>query len=91
MQEDLQSTDGQIRDLKDEIKDLRNRTMLKTLIFHGFPEPESHESFEQSKELILQHLEKCGINGITIDRAHRVNRKNSSAFAPRPIYSEFLS
>ena len=76
--------------MQDEIEDLRNRAMRKTNIFHGFPESKSkYESWEQSKQLITQHLGKCGIKGTKIDRAHRVNRKNSSEIAPRPIYAEF--
>ena len=87
----LSEKDGTIRKLTNEIEDLRNRSMRKTLVFYGFPEADQ-ESWDDCKTVIVKHLEACKLKNISTDRAYRVNRNTGkdSVAGPRPIYAEFV-
>ena len=92
MRDDLAGMTKAVKSLANEMEDLRNRGMRKTLIFHGFPESKkSFESWDDCKNMIEKYLSICGLKNCNIDRAHRVERKQSNTLSPRPIYAEFTS
>ena len=59
----LNDKDVELSTLKIELKDLRNRQTRKTLIFYGFSEG-SDESWDDCKELVENHISKCGLGFI---------------------------
>ena len=92
MRDDLAGMTKAVKSLANEMEDLRNRGIRKTLIFHGFPESKkSFESWDDCKNMIEKYLSICGLKNCNIDRAHRVERKQSNTLSPRPIYAEFTS
>ena len=74
--EGLEKRDVKIVSLADEVDDLRNRGMRKTIIIRGFPEGiECKDSWENVRAFAASFLEKQGLPEIEIDRAHRSAKK----------------
>ena len=83
---------NELKSLQNELEDLRNRQMRKTLVFYGFPEKGS-ETWEESRQLLEKHFKTCGLEAVDIDRAHRANTRNNSndRGKARPIFAEFVT
>ncbi len=82
---------NELNSLRNEVEDLRNRQMRKSLVFYGFPE-NGNESWDESKHLLEKHIEACGLEQVDIDRAHRARpRKSSERGYTRPIFVEFVT
>ncbi len=66
--------------------------MKKSLIFHGFPKSkQSFERWDECKSMIEKCLNECGLKNCKIDRAHRVEGRQSNTLSPRPVYTESTS
>ena len=69
--EELEKRDVKIALLADEVDDLRNRGMRKTIIIRDLPEGiDGKDSWENVRAFVASFLEKQGLPKIEIDRAH---------------------
>ena len=99
--EKLEKRDVKIASLADEVDDLRNRGMRKTIIIRGLPEGiEGKDSWENVRAFVASFLEIQGLPEIETDRAHRSAKKitptGSQSLAsnrkkPRPVFCELLT
>ena len=99
--EELEKRDVKIKSLADEVDDLRNRGMRKTIIIRGLPEGiEGKDSWENVRAFVASFLEKQGIPEIETDRAHHSAKKITSTSSqsrainrkkPRPVFCELLT
>ena len=93
IREALNLKSAEVEHLKNDLEDLRNRSMRKTLIFYGFPE-KPNETWDDCIQTLEEHIEACGFEErVQIDRAHRANRRNDARNRsdPRPIIAEFVT
>ena len=78
--EELEKRDVKIASLADEVDDLRNRGMRKTIIIKGFPEGiKGKDSWEHVRAFVASFLEKQGLPKIEIHRAHHSVKKITPA------------
>ena len=99
--EELEKRDVKIASLADEVDDLRNRGIRKTIIIRGLPEGiKGKDSWENMRAFVASFLEKQGLPKIEIDRAHRSAKKitptglqslASNRKKPRPVFCELLT
>ena len=83
---------NELKSVQNELEDVRNRQMRKTLVFFGFPE-KVNESWEESRQLLEKHITAYGLEAVDIDRAHRANTryKSNDKGKARPIFAEFVT
>ena len=73
---------------------LENHSRRNNLIFYGIPE-EMNENSAKTESLLLSFLEdelklkEDDIDGISIERAHRLGKRNANVEKPRPIIAKF--
>ena len=99
-EEEIAKRDEKIEDMLNEIDDLRNRGMRKTLIIKGFPEGvEGKDTWINGRSFLTSFFEKHYLNEIEIDRVHRSAKKVNPASSqsstsrkfPRPFFAELLT
>ena len=100
LEEEIAKRDETIEDMLNEIDDLRNRGMRKTLIIKGFPEGfEGKDTWINAKSFLNSFFEKQDLNEIEIGRVHRSAKKvnpassqsSTSRKSPRPFFTELLT
>ena len=77
----------------EEIEDLRNRQMRKTLVFKGIKESDAEKSWDDTEQsLIMTIKEACTeFPDDAIERCHRVQKKRYSRTGSRDIVAQFYS
>lgn len=95
---EIEMLKGRINSLTNELEDVRNRQMRKTLVFYGFPTLQKgqrrRETWDDCKITLEKHLKSCGLGLPKVDRAHRANARNelsNNSSSSSPIFAEFLS
>ena len=100
LEEEIAKRDEKIEDMLNEIDDLRNRGMRKTLTIKGFPEGvEGKDTWINARSFLSSFLEKHDLNEIEINRVHcsakKVNpassQSSTSRKSPRPFFAELLT
>ena len=76
------------KELTDELKDSKNRSMLKTLVFRNISQPQQRESWDQTKQTlaneilnVMPELDKDYIIS-KIEMAHRAKDNNYETIIP---------
>ena len=93
IREALHLKSAEVKHLHNDLEDLRNRSMRKTLIFYGFPE-KPHETWDDCIQILEEHIEACGFEErVQIDQAHRSIRRNDAKNQtdPRLVIAEFVT
>ena len=100
LEEEIAKRDEKIKDMLNEIDDLRNRGMRKTLIIKSFPETvEGEDTWINARSFLSSFFEKHDLNKTEIDRVHcsakKVNpassQSSNSRKSPRPFFAELLT
>lgn len=81
--------------MQQENEDLRNTSMRSTLHFHGLPESEKNDSWEEASQNLVGLLEArlnldCYKLNMQISNAHRTPKSEDNNNC-RPIFAQFVS
>ena len=77
--------------LREKMRDLEDRSRLDKLRVDGLKETDN-ETWEQTEEILQQMIrDVLELEGINIERAHRVGNKSNEKNAPRTIIAKFSS
>ncbi len=96
LEKQLLEQNDKVKSLEDNLDDLKNRQMRKTLVFRGFPEGcEGQDTWDNCKSFLTTFVAGLKLHlplAVEIERAHRgpKNSRSNGSSKPRPIYAQFL-
>ena len=94
LKKDVNDLTRSVNSEKERAVKLESHSRRNNLIFYGIPE-ETNESSAKSESLLYSFLEENlkleeeDIDGISVERAHRLGKRNANGDKPRPIIAKF--
>lgn len=82
LQDLIEAQRAEIKSLESDVDALENRQRRDNLIFYNVPFVNMAESWNESKQVIIDLCQNIGLPKVNIDRAHRIGRNSSSRSAP---------
>ena len=94
LKKDVNDLTRSVNSEKERAVKLESHSRRNNLIFYGIPE-ETNESSAKSESLLYSFLEENlkmeeeDIVGMSVERAHRLGKRNANGDKPRPIIAKF--
>ena len=94
LKKDVNDLTRSVNSEKERAVKLESHSRRNNLIFYGIPE-ETNESSAKSESLLYSFLEENlkmeeeDIDGISVEGAHRLGKRNANGDKPRPIIAKF--
>ena len=94
LMKDVNDLTRSVNSEKERAVKLESHSRRNNLIFYGIPE-ETNESSAKRESLLYSFLEENlkmeeeDIDGISVERAHRLGKRNANGDKPRPIIAKF--